>query len=434
MRRFAGMVFVGLIMFLGMSLVGCGDDGGGSDIPIIPGSTAVTGVSLNKSSTTIGVGLSEQLTATVEPADAADKSVSWSSDNESIATVASDGTVTAIAAGIATITVTTTDGGFTAVCEVMVIPKDMVYVPGGTFQMGYDGVATPVHEVTLSNFYMGKYEVTNAQVVEVFNWANAEGKFVEVNENTVRNTGDSQELLDLDDDDDDEGCHCLIEYIGGTFSVKSGLGDDGNGDSVDLSNYPCVEISWYGAAAFCNYLSEMEGLTPCYDLSDWSCNFSNNGYRLPTEAEWEYAARYIDGISWLPGNHASGDETGYCYPIDGGESTVFGDYAWYYDNSGTTPHSDLWSSRGTHEFSTKAANELGLYDMSGNVYEWCYDWWSSYGSGSDINPTGPISGTDRVLRGGDFTDDSNDLCASNRRDNAPFESSSGFGFRFARTY
>ncbi|MDY6935297.1 MAG: Ig-like domain-containing protein [Spirochaetota bacterium] len=162
MKRFASMVFVGLVMFLGIGLVGCGDDDGGSDKPIIPGSIAVTGVSLNKSSTTIGLGSTEQLTATVEPADATDQSVSWLSDNEGVATVASDGTVSAVAVGTATITVTTTDGGFTAVCEVMVIPKDMVYVPGGTFQMGYDGVATPVHEVTLSSFYMGKYEVTNA--------------------------------------------------------------------------------------------------------------------------------------------------------------------------------------------------------------------------------------------------------------------------------
>ena len=342
--------------------------------------------------------------------------------------MSSDGTVSAVVVGTATITVETTDGGFTAECEVMVISKDMVYVPGGTFQMGYDGVATPVHEVTLSSFYMGKYEVTNAQVVDVFNWANAEGKFSSVSGTTVTNTGDSRELLDLDDED------CHIEYIGGTFSVETGRGDDGYGGSVDLSNYPCIEISWYGAAAFCNYLSEMEGLTPCYDLSDWSCNFSNNGYRLPTEAEWEYSARYIDGSSWLPGNHVSGDETGYCYPIDGGESTEFGDYAWYSGNSGTTPHSNLWNNLGTHEVGTRAANDLGIYDMSGNVWEWSYNWYGSYSSGSEIDPTGPISGTYRVGRGGSWGSSSSYLRASIRDNNSPSYTNDFMGFRVARTY
>ncbi|MDY6933568.1 MAG: SUMF1/EgtB/PvdO family nonheme iron enzyme [Spirochaetota bacterium] len=311
---------------------------------------------------------------------------------------------------------------------------DMVYVPGGTFQMGCDDLfgdnfSTPEHQVTLSSFYMGKYEVTNAQVVNVFNWANANGKFASVSDITVTNTGDSHELLDLDD------VHCNIEYIGGTFSVETGRGDDGYGGSVDLSNYPCIFISWYGAAAFCNYLSEMEGLTPCYDLSDWSCNFSNNGYRLPTEAEWEYTARYIDGISWLPGNHASGDESGYCTPIDGNESTVFGDYAWYWDNSGTTPHSDVYNSRGTHEVGTAAENHLGLYDMSGNVLEWCNDWYMNYTSSSKINPTGPVHGDYRVIRGGNWNCDEYYLRVSERGDGhfaSPHSMRSIRGLRIAK--
>ncbi|MBD3224688.1 MAG: SUMF1/EgtB/PvdO family nonheme iron enzyme [Caldithrix sp.] len=158
-------------------------------------------------------------------------------------------------------------------------PMDMVFVEGGTCTMGDtwgDGQSdeTPTHEVTLSSFYMGQYEITNAQAAEVFNWALDQGK-VNADSSTVQNAvGDPQELLDLDDDE------WQISYDGSQLIAYSGK-----------ESHPVIEISWYGAVAFCNYLSEREGLTSGYNLNDWSCNWSANGYRLLTEAEWEYAAR-----------------------------------------------------------------------------------------------------------------------------------------------
>ncbi len=246
---------------------------------------------------------------------------------------------------------------------------DMVFVMGGTFEMGCTseqqnycyGNEKPVHTVRVNSFYISKYEITNAQVVEVFNWALAKGKITAISW-TVKNVfGDQRELLDLDDGD------CQIGFDGSQLYVENGY-----------DNYPVIEISWYGAVAFCNYLSEKEGLTPVYDLNNWTANWNASGYRLPTEAEWEYASR--GGSVGSPTLYAGSNNAD--------------DVAWYYDNSGGH----------THEVGTKKPNELGIYDMSGNVWEWCWDWYASgyYSSSPQDNPKGPDSGTTRVLRGGSW--------------------------------
>jgi len=159
------------------------------------------------------------------------------------------------------------------------VPANMALIPAGLFQMGdtfNEGLSSerPVHSIYLTAFYMDKYEVSNEKMREVMQWAYDNGKVTATN-STVQNTeGSQQELLDLDDSS------CQLSFTGGTFSVDRGKG-----------NYPCVQVTWYGAVAYCNYRSQKEELSPCYDLSDWSCNWSANGYRLPTEAEWEKAAR-----------------------------------------------------------------------------------------------------------------------------------------------
>ena len=216
----------------------------------------------------------------------------------------------------------------------------MVYVSGGTFTMGatseqgsdaYDW-EKPAHSVTLSGYYIGKYEVT-------------------------------QELWKA--------------VMGSNPSYYKG------------DNLPVERVSWNDVQEFLRKLNAMTG----------------KRYRLPTEAEWEFAAR--------GGNSSRG------YKYSGGNS--LGSVAWYYDNSGSR----------THAVGTKSPNELGIYDMSGNVLEWCQDWWGSYSSSSQRNPKGPNSGSDRVDRGGSWLNDARLCRVSNRGGNTPDDRNFSLGFRLA---
>jgi hypothetical protein len=178
-------------------------------------------------------------------------------------------------------------------------------------------------------------------------------------------------------------------------------------------NYPVYYVSWYDAVTYCNLKSQQHGLTPCYNLSDWSCDFSANGYRLPTEAEWEYAAR--GGINWTDDYRYSG-----CH-----EESELGDYAWYYSNS----------SMQTHEVGTKLPNQLGIYDMSGNVYEWCNDWYDHayYSISPASNPIGPVSSSYRVMRGGGWLNGASYSRVAYRLDYIPAYSDRSIGFRLVRS-
>ena len=216
----------------------------------------------------------------------------------------------------------------------------MVYVEGGTFTMGAtpeqgsdaESDEKPAHKVTLSSYYIGKFEVTQAQ------WRTIMGK------NPSNFTGD---------------------------------------------NNPVEKVSWHEAQEFCQKLSSLTG----------------KNYRLPTEAEWEYAAR--------GGNKSKG------YKYSG--SNTIGDVAWYTSNSGSK----------THPVGQKQPNELGIYDMSGNVYEWCSDWYSSsyYSSSPQTNPTGPTRGSRRVYRGGSWYNGAYYCRVSYRGNDYPGDRYNGMGFR-----
>ena len=215
--------------------------------------------------------------------------------------------------------------------------NNMVYVSGGTFIMGGDESSdqTPTHSVTLSSYYICKYEVTQA----------------------------------------------LWRAVMGSNPSKF------KGD-----NLPVEQVSWNDCQTFINRLN----------------NYTGRNFRLPTEAEWEFAAR--------GGNYSRH------YKYSG--SNYISDVAWYCDNSGNR----------THPVGTKQANELGLYDMSGNVWEWCSDRYGSYSSYSQSNPTGATSGFGRVERGGNWCGLARYCCSSHRSYYAPGNSFDDLGLRLVLSH
>ena len=244
-----------------------------------------------------------------------------------------------------------------------ILHTEMVAVDGGTFTMGatseqgsdYDSDELPTHEVTLSDFYIGKYEVTQQLWEYVMNYTGtcADGSAMSAYASDV--------------------------WLGSNPSTSYGLG----------SEYPAYYVSWEDIVnIFIPRLNKITG----------------KKFRLPTEAEWEYVAR--------GGNQSQG------YKYSG--SNTIGDVAWYYNNSASS----------THPVGTKQPNELGIYDMSGNVYEWCSDWHGSYTAKAQTNPIGPSTGSPRVLRGGSWDYDAQ-YCRVSSRSNNPGYPYCDVGFRLA---
>jgi len=194
--------------------------------------------------------------------------------------------------------------------------------------------------------------------------------------------------------------------INGTGSNKDYYSSRGMSRS-NVKN-PITGVSWYNAVAYCNWLSEQEGKQKYYSISgtNVTINSGANGYRLPTEAEWEYAAK--------GGNQSKG----YKYA---GSNTV-DEVAEYSGNNNKT----------TKPVGGKKANELGICDMSGNVWEWCYDWYGTYSTDNQINPTGATSGSNRVFRGGSWYGGATFCRVSVRNDDSPDIRSNDIGFRLCR--
>ncbi len=247
---------------------------------------------------------------------------------------------------------------------------NMIKVEGGTFKIGaqstdpngenYDSEAweneQPVHSVTLDDYYIGETEVTQEL------WEAVMGTTIEQQRQEA---------------EEDWGADCVLYGQGAT--------------------YPMYYISWKECQEFIAKLNQLTGKEFC----------------LPTEAEWEYAAR--------GGNKSRG------YKYSG--SNTIGEVSWYRDNAYDVGYSS--PAYGTHPVGTKSPNELGLYDMSGNVWEWCSDWYGEYSSSSQTNPTGPTSRSYRVLRGGSWFDDARGCRVSNRDINGQGYRYGNYGFRLA---
>ncbi len=287
------------------------------------------------------------------------------------------------------------------------ISNEMIRVEGGTFMMGYRGRQdAPVHQVTVSPFEISKYETTQGEMARVMNWAYENEKIV-VRKKSVRNN--EREPDDL-------------------FSPKSFKRKEKAFEPKE-EDLPFRQVSWHGAAAYCNYRSEMEGLKPCYKMKGskrWQCDFGADGYRLPTEAEWEYAAR--GGASGQDTKYSGSDildEVGWSRKTEGKQHGAFEGPGIRYAGTGPLLVSKM------HAIALKSPNELGLYDMSGNVWEWCNDWYGKYSSGSRTNPACVKRPKDehdsyRVIRGGNSASRAGACRVTARAKGHPEEDRAGF--------
>lgn len=312
-----------------------------------------------------------------------------------------------------------------------VLAMPMVPVESETFPMGRrkDGddlnfgstAELPQHAVTLTPFSVGKYEVTNAEYAEVLNWAKKKG-YLRDSQGESYTGGDAFTFGKR-----------LIRVVSGSPTVTYKGGEFGSfmtnaREDHSMRDHPVVQVTWFGAVAFCNWFSEMAGLTPCYDLNDYSLLVPfRDGYRLPTEAEWEWAA------AW--------DATMLTHWIYSYQNDTIGSPALNYQQTNelelttrpfTTP---VGYYDGIHKNTAHSMSAVGCYDMSGNVIEWCNDWYDPkyYGIGAQTNPTGPRSGTLRVHRGGAWNNLPIDCRSASRGASPPDDASVYIGFRVVRT-
>jgi formylglycine-generating enzyme required for sulfatase activity len=272
-----------------------------------------------------------------------------------------------------------------------VLNDGFIFISGGTYTMGDlwgDGYTneTPTHEVSVNDFNISPYEITSEQYIEFLNslGVGSNGFWYHT-------------LINMENSDRAIGHNGNFYFMGSPYASSE--------------RDPVTCVSWWGAMEYCNWLSLSALLTPCYTIENGDsviCDWAANGYRLPTEAEWEYAARSggRDDQKW------SGTSI----------ENEIENYTWFRENSNYK----------THPVGELEPNDLGLYDMSGNVMEFCWDWWGSYTAEDQNNPHGPTTGAGRVIRGGDYSTIPVLLRCSQRNGLNPIASGTGRGFRIVR--
>ncbi len=277
-------------------------------------------------------------------------------------------------------------------------PVGMVWIDGGDVELGQTGIAEPVHTNLISGFWMDATEVTKAQWDDVAAWAATNG----------------------------------YDIFGGGGEGKT-------------NNHPVHSVSWYEAVKWCNARSQKEGLTPCYtidpiffniyktgnvNISNSWVNWAVNGYRLPTEAEWEKASRGARQGRMFPWG---GDTIQHTRANYFAATNIFS-----YDTSLTQGYHPNYQSGGapyTSPVGSFPANGYGLHDMVGNVMEWCWDWYGEYTEGYQTDTHGPETGDYgpiRVLRGGAWSYNAFSARVANRDNNSPDSENNVIGFRCVR--